>query len=278
MPGKVRLLIALLLLTAVSTAAAEVLNWWFTRDADYGLFVRTTWALIRCLAFLVVIWQVRRGRASAPPFTLILAITTLFALGRLLVPKHGTPSVLGIAIFAWVAVLCAIILLLLYRSAVVREYLSRHPSRLVFTAQGVEWKAMPPKRPPIPARLITARVAALTYSPLVVVAAAVALGRVFHGRIDLLNIVVPWLLGGMALAYLVGFLTLFVIRGKRWSRAALRWITLAVVAVDLPLCWLLLGMDGLIRDGGPLLVAALLVIVSLAGRPGSQAQPGSQPG
>jgi hypothetical protein len=267
MPGTVRLLIALLFLTAFSTAAAEVLNWWFTRDADYGLFVRTTWALIRSLAFLLVIWQVRRGRATAPPFALILAATTLFALGRLVIPKQGMPSTLGIAAFAWVALLSAVVLFLLYRSAEVREYLSRHPSRVVFTSKGVEWKAMPPRRPPIPGWLLTARVAALSYGPLVVVAAAVAMGRVFAGRVDLLTVVLPWLVGGLALAYVMGLLTIFLIRGKRWSATALLWLTLLVLAVDLPLCWLVLGVDGLVRDGGPLAVAALLALVGLARRP-----------
>lgn len=267
MPPKVRLLIALLFLTAISTAGAEVLNWWFTRDADYGLFVRTTWALIRSLAFLVVVWQVRRGRASAPPLTLILAVTTLFALARLVIPKAGMPSTLGIAAFAWIALLCALALLLLYRSAEVREYLSRHPSRVVFTTKGVEWKPVPPRRAPVPGRLITARVAALSYSPLVVVAAAVALGRVWDGRVDLLTIVLPWLAGGLALAYVIGLLTIFVMRGKRWASTALIWLTLLVLAADLPLCWLVLGTDGLIRDGGPLAVAALLVLLSVVRRP-----------
>ena len=267
MPGKVRLLIALLFLTALSTAAAEVLNWWFTRDADYGLFVRTTWALIRSLAFLLVIWQVRRGRSTAPPFALILAVTTLFALGRLLIPKAGTPSTLGIVAFAWVALLSLAVLLLLYRSAQVREYLSRHPSRMVFSAKGVEWKPVPPRRPPIPGRLLTARVAALSYGPLVVVAAAVAMGRVFAGRIDLISVVVPWLVGGLALAYVVGLLTIFLIRGKRWPATALLWLTVLVLAVDLPLCWLVLGVDGLVRDGGPLVVAALLALAAIVRRP-----------
>lgn len=263
MPAKVRLLIVLLIVTAFSTAAAEVLNWWFTRDADYGLFVRTTWALIRSLAFLVVIWQVRRARASAPPFALILAVTTLFALGRLLIPKSGMPSALGIAAFAWVTLMCAAVLVLLYRSREVRGYLSRHPSRVVFTRNGVEWKSMPPRRPPVPGRLITARVAALSYSPLVLVAAAVALGRVFDGHLELLSIVLPWFAGGLALAYVVGLLTVFVVRGKRWSVVTLLWLTLLVLAVDLPLCWLILGADGLVRDGAPLVVAAGLVVLSL---------------
>jgi hypothetical protein len=267
MPKAVRFLIVMLFVTALSAAAAEVLNWWFTRDADYGLFVRTTWALLRSLAFLVVIWQVYRGRAVAAPFTLILSITTLFALGRLLIPKHGMPTTLGVATFAWVALCCTAVLVLLYRSATVREHLTRHPSRLVFDRRGVQWRAAPPRRPPTPGWALTARVAALSYSPLVIVAAAVAMGRVFAGRLDLITIVFPWLAGGLALGYVVNVLTIFLVRGKRWSANLLLWLTVVVVVLDLFLCWLVLGVDGLVRDGGPLAVAGLLVLLGIARSP-----------
>jgi hypothetical protein len=41
-----------------------------------------------------------------------------------------------------------------------------------------------------------------------------------------------------------------------------------VLVIDLPLCWLLLGLDGLIRDGAPLVAAALLACYAVwrAGR------------
>jgi hypothetical protein len=264
MPRAVRFLIFMLVLTAASTVAAEVLNWWLTRNADYGLFVRTTWALLRSLGFLVVIWQVRRGRASAPPFALILSITTLFALGRLLIPKHGLPSTLGIVAFGWVALCCTVVLVLLYRWEAVRSHVSRPPSRLVFTSKGVEWAPVASRRPPTPGWAITARIAALSYSPLVIVAAAVAMGRVFAGRFDLLAVVSPWLAGGIALGYLVNLLSIFLVRGKRWAAGVLLWLTGLVLLLDLSLCWLVLGADGLIRDGGPLVVSALLVIFGIA--------------
>lgn len=267
MPKAVRFLIVMLFVTALSTAAAEVLNWWFTRDADYGLFVRTGWALLRSLAFLVVIWQVYRGRAAAAPFALILSITTLFALGRLLIPKHGVPTTLGIAAFAWVTICCAIVLVMFYRSPAVRDHLARHPPRLVFDRRGIQWREVPPRRPPTSGWALTARVAALSYSPLVVVAAAVAMGRVFDGRIDLITIVSPWLAGGLALGFVVNVLTIFLVRGKRWSANLLLWLTVLVVVLDLFLCWLVLGVDGLVRDGGPLAVAALLVLLGIARSP-----------
>jgi hypothetical protein len=41
------------------------------------------------------------------------------------------------------------------------------------------------------------------------------------------------------------------------------FLSLLVLAVDLPLCWLLLGSDGLLRDGGPLIASALLAMLAL---------------
>ncbi|MFG1952221.1 hypothetical protein [Micromonospora sp. NPDC048830] len=64
------------------------------------------------------------------------------------------------------------------------------------------------------------------------------------------------------------FCTAFLMRGRRWARRLLVAITLGVLAVDLPLCGWLLGVDGLVRDGGPLLAAAALALYGLwrAGR------------
>jgi hypothetical protein len=42
------------------------------------------------------------------------------------------------------------------------------------------------------------------------------------------------------------------------------WLSILVAVVDLPLCFVLLGADGLLRDGGPLLFAALLTLLALA--------------
>ncbi|MEO3775341.1 hypothetical protein ABGB16_00515 [Micromonospora sp. B11E3] len=68
---------------------------------------------------------------------------------------------------------------------------------------------------------------------------------------------------GWAMLRSLGFLLLI-----RWARRLLVAITLGVLAVDLPLCGWLLGVDGLVRDGGPLLAAAALALYGLwrAGR------------
>ena len=62
------------------------------------------------------------------------------------------------------------------------------------------------------------------------------------------------------------FCTAFLMRGKDWARGLLVVVTVAVLAVDLPLCWWLLGVDGLVRDGGPLVAAAALTLYGLRRR------------
>ena len=260
----IRLLQILLGATALATIAVELLNWAITDDGGWALLVRTTWALLRSLAFLVLIWQVDRGRTSAPPFALILCVTTLFALARLVVPKHGLPDPRGVAGFAIVALLCTIDLFLLYRSGALREHLTRHASRIVVTRKGVERRPMPPRRAPTPGWILTARVAVLSYSPLMLVGAAVALGQVFSGRVGALPLVVVWFVAGFAVSYATLLVVIFLVQGKRWATTALVVMSILVIVVGLPLCFLLLGADGLLRDGGPLVFAALLALLALA--------------
>jgi hypothetical protein len=40
-------------------------------------------------------------------------------------------------------------------------------------------------------------------------------------------------------------------------------VTLVVLAVSLPLCWVFLGLDGLVRDGAPLVAAAGIALFGL---------------
>jgi hypothetical protein len=248
-PLSVRILLVLLGVTAFATVAVELLNWWVTDDGGYSLAVRTGWALLRSVGFLVLIWQVRRGRAGAPPFALILAVTTLFALARLVVPRHGLPHPVGLAGFAVLASLCTAVLLLLYRSPTVRDYLAHRP-RL--------------KRPPVSGWILTARVAALSYGPLMLVGAAVAVGQLFAGRLGALPLIMAWFAAGIVLSYATLLITYFLVKGKRWATTALVILSLVALVIDLPLCWILLGSDGLLRDGGPLAAAALLAIFAIA--------------
>ncbi|MFC7246841.1 hypothetical protein ACFQO7_30560 [Catellatospora aurea] len=268
-PAAVRVLAVLLALTALATASVEWLNWYYAPDGGYPLFVRTGWALLRSLLFLVLIFHLWRGRHGAAPFGLILAVTTLFSLARLVVPKQGAPAVPGVIGFGVVAVLCLTVVLLLYRSVSVREYLARPKLRWWISRDGLTRKSMP-ARPQVPGWVLTTRVAVFSYSALMLVACVVAVGRLFDGDVTLLPVIVGWFVFALMVSYVALFLSIFLVKGKRWVRLQLVLLTLLVLVVHLPLCLALLGVDGLVRDGGPLLVAALLALWGLwrAGRNG----------
>jgi hypothetical protein len=261
-PRMVRALTGLLAATAAATVVVEVLNWAYAPEGGYGLAVRTSWALLRSIGFLLLIWHVRAGRAGARPFGLILAVTTVFAVGRLVVPRSGAPAPAGVIGFAALVVLCAAVVGLLYRSAEVSAYLSRPQTRLMVGRNGITRQPVRP-RPAVSGWLLTARVSAFTYSPLMLVPAFVAIGTIFDGRLAAVPAVVVWLAAGIAVSYAVLFASFFLLRGRRWARGMLIVVTVLVLLVDLPLCLWLLGLDGLIRDGGPLVVAAGLAMYGL---------------
>jgi hypothetical protein len=219
----------LLLLTALATAGVEALNWLFSDDAGFALFVRTGWAVLRSLGFLVLIWHVRRDRPGAWPFALVLTVTTVFALARLVIPRDGRPHIVGIIGFAVVTVLCIAVLLLVWRPGIIT-------------------------------RQVTVRIAAFSYSPLMLVASLVALGPVFGGRVEALPAVIVWFLAAIAVSYVVLFVAFFHRRARPWAHTALRLITLPVLAIHVPFTWWLLGTDGLLRDAAPLVIAAAVVL------------------
>lgn len=262
-PPAIRALSWLLAVTAVATVVVEVLIWWYADAAGYGMSVRTGWAVLRALGFLLLIRHVRIGRAGARPFGLILCVTTLFAVARLIVPKQGLPGFAGVLGFAVLLGLCTAVMLLLYKSPSVEAYLKRHPRRLTFDRDGIQLREVAPKRPPVPGWLLTVRVAGLAYGPLMLVAAAVAVGVLFTGRPQALPIIVGWFLAGLVTSYFMGLTTFFLIRGNRWPRSFMVVLTVFALAVQLTLCALLLGTDALVRDGGPLVFTALLVLYGL---------------
>ncbi|MEU5549571.1 hypothetical protein ABZ738_07360 [Micromonospora sp. NPDC047793] len=274
-PSAVRALTALLAVTAAATVVVEVLNWWYAPEQGFGLAVRTGWAMLRSFGFLLLIGHVRRGRTVARPLGLILAITTVFAVGRLIVPRQGVPSLPGLLGFALLTALCATVVWLLYRSPAIAGHLVRHRSRLVIDRSGISWRETPPRRPETNAWLLTSRVAAFTYSPLMLVPALVATAGIVDGRLIAVPAVLFWLGAGIATSYLVLFCTAFLLRGKRWAGTLLVVVSVAVLAVDLPLCWWLLGVDGLVRDGAPLVAAAVLAVygVRRAARVSTPASP-----
>ncbi|MEV0270231.1 hypothetical protein AB0H43_15740 [Hamadaea sp. NPDC050747] len=259
----VRLLQWLLAVTALATVVVEVLIWWYAQGGDWGLAVRTGWALLRSLGFLLLIRQVRLGRASARPFGLILCVTTLFAVARLVVPKQGLPAAPGVLGFLVLVLLCTAVLVLLYRSDELAAHLQRPPRRLVMDRSGLSLQHVEPKRPPVSGWLLTARVAGLAYGPLMLVPAIVAVGLVLDGRVTLVPVIAIWFIAALGMSYLMGIVTFFLLRGKRWPRPVVILLTLVALAVQLPLCWLLLDGDGLVRDGAPLVVTAGLALYAL---------------
>src|SRR4051794_29626484 len=252
-PRAVGALSLLLVLTAAATVVVEVLAFRYAPDHNAGFVVRTGWALVRTLAWLVLIAQVRRGRAAARPFGLILAVTTIFAVGRLIVPESGAPPLPGVAGFAALTVLCLLVVVLLYRHPAVTGHLTRR----------VRVPGLDPDRPPLSGWAWTVRVGALTYSPLMLVPALVSVGELGR-RPEWILAVVLWFAVALGLGFVVFPITLFAMRGGRTSRRAIVWITVLALVVTLPLCLILLGLDGLIRDGSPLVVAALLTSVALS--------------
>jgi hypothetical protein len=277
-PRAVCALTVLLIATAAATVGVELLNFWYAAEHGWGFGVRTVWALLRALGWLILISQVRKARASAKPLGLILAVTTIFAVGRLIVPAAGAPPAPGLIGFAVLTVLCVIVVVLLYRHPGIREHLVRHPKRIVLTQEGISWQEGTPRRAAAGAWALTARISAFTYSPLMLVPCLISVGEL-RARPQWILAVVFWFIAGFGVSYVVLFTSHFLLRGRRWARSLLLWLTLGVLAVDLPLCRILLGTDGLIRDGAPLVAAALLTLYALwrsrrpagaePGRPGS---------
>ncbi len=261
-PRVLGVLTTLLVATAAATVVVEVLNYWYAPEHGFGLAVRTGWALLRTLGWLLLIRQVRRSRAVARPLGLILAVTTVFAVGRLVVPRSGLPPLPGVLGFAVLLILCVTVVALLYRHPVVRDHLVRHPNRLVLTRQGLRIQEAAPRRAPVTGWLLTARIASFTYSPLILVPCLISFAEV-PARPQWLLAVMFWLVLGIGVSYAVLLGTYFLLRGRPGARRFLGWLTVFVLAWDLPLCYFLLGVDGLIRDGAPLLAAAVLTWYAL---------------
>ncbi|WP_436521298.1 hypothetical protein [Actinoplanes sp. HUAS TT8] len=257
-PRPVRALTALLIATAVATLVVELLNFWYAPDHGVGFAVRTGWALVRTLGWLILIAQVRRSRATAKPLGLILAMTTLFAVGRLIVPTSGRPALPGLISFGVLTVLCVTVVTLLYRHPGIDAHLVNQPRRPVLTREGLSFREAPPGDPWV----LTARLASFSYSPLMLVPALVAVGTLRH-RLEWTFAVILWILAGIAVSYAALLCAFFLGRGSHRARTTLVGVTLAVLAFDLPLCAVLLGLDGLIRDGAPLVVAAGLTLYAL---------------
>jgi hypothetical protein len=257
-PRTVRAFTALLIATAAATVVVEGLSFRYAPDHGVGFTVRTAWAFARTLGWLVLISQVRRARATAKPLGLILTMTTLFAVGRLIVPPAGRPPLPGLIGFGVLTLLCLTVVVLLYRHPALDAHLVHQPRRPVLTREGLSFREAPPSDPWV----LTARLASFSYSPLMLVPALIAAGTLRH-RPEWALAVIFWILSGIAVSYVALLCAIFLGRGSRRARTTLIWVTLMVLAFDLPLCRVLLGLDGLIRDGSPLVVAAALTLYAV---------------
>jgi hypothetical protein len=242
----------LILVTAAATVVVDIANLAYSTEAGAGLAVRTCWALLRALGFLFLMREVRFGRLSARPLGLILAATTVFAMARLAQPRDDgfLPAWQMIFGLTLLTALCGAVVWQLYRSPGVEAHLTRRPPR---------------RR--MPAWVLTARVAALSYGPLLLVPCVIAITTLFgEPRVNhavAVTLIAAWLTGTVVLALLTSIISFAVLFGKRWARVLLAGISLLVLVAQPTLCWLLLGVDSVIRDGVPLMIAAVLCLVGL---------------
>ena len=263
-----RWLRALIFVTAVATVVVDLGNLHYADSGGWSLAVRTVWALARAVGFLFLARAVRYGRMSAKPFGLILAATTVFAVFRLAEPKSGHLLPPGPVIAGVLALilLCGAIVALLYRSDAVHEHLSARQARRHLDP----WA-------------LTARVAALAYTALLVVPFLVAIGAVLHDRAGPLGpaLITVWAGLCVVTAAVVPVSSLLVLYANRLARFFLGLFSVFLMIAQPVLCVLLLGRDGLVRDGAPMVLATLVALHALwrsRGRPSGyrlprQAQP-----
>jgi hypothetical protein len=240
-------------LTAAAVVVVEALNLLSVDEPGFSLLVRSVWALLRVVGFLLLMRAVRYGRAGSRPFGLILAITTVFAVARLAEPREGNivPEAAVVIGFVALTLLCSAVVWLLYRSAAVDEHLSGRPVRRH-----------------VPGWVLTARIAALSYGALIVVPLLVAVGTIWGDdrRLPLgptAALLGTWFALFLALAFILPLGSFFVVLGKPWARWLVGILSVVVLVAQPLLCYLLLGFDGLLRDGVPLVITVLVGLYAL---------------
>jgi hypothetical protein len=247
-----RRLRTLIVITALTVIVVESLNILSVDEPGFSLFIRSMWAALRVIGFLFLMRAVRFGRAAAKPFGLILAVTTVFAVARLAEPREGTlvPPFAVVIGFVVLLVECTAIVVMLYKSSAVHEHLSARPVRRH-----------------IPGWVLTARVAVLAYAALVLIPFLVAVGTLFGDSRLPLTVAVPimggWLFLFLVLTFIVPLSSFFVVLGKGWARWVIGSVSIIVMVAQPLFCYALLGLDGLLRDGVPLIITALIGLVAL---------------
>ena len=243
----------LIAVTAVAIVVVEAINLVASDEPGFSLVVRTVWALLRVVGFLVLMRAVRYGRAAARPFGLILAVTTAFAVFRLTEPRQGSlmPRTEILVGWAVLAVLCAAVVVLLYRSDAVAAHLAARPVRRH-----------------VPGWVLTARVAVLAYGALVLVPLLDGVGTLFsderrHPVPQTASLLFVWTLLFVLVGVVLPLGSFFVLMGKRWARWLLGLVSVVVLAFQPLLCYAVLGPDGLLRDGVPMILTVVVALVAL---------------
>jgi hypothetical protein len=242
----------LIALTAAAVIVVEAVNLLSVDEPGFSLLVRTAWALVRVIGFLFLMRSVRYGRAISKPFGLILSVTTVFAVARLSQPRTGNllPATTVVAGFVVLTLLCSAVVWMLYKSPAVHEHLSAKPVRRH-----------------VPGWVLTARVAVLAYGALLLVPFIVAVGTLFGARRQplLLSLVLlgAWFALFLAVTFILPFGSFFVVVGKGWARWLAGTLSVVVLVAQPVLCYLLLGPDGLIRDGVPMIVTVFVGLLAL---------------
>jgi hypothetical protein len=242
----------LIAVTAAVVVVVEAVNLLVTDEPGGALYVRTMWALLRVIGFLFLMRAVRWGRAAARPFGLILAVTTVFSVARLAAPRHGNllPPALVITGFVALAVLCGLIVWTLYRSPAIQDHLATRPVRRH-----------------IPGWVLTARVTVLAYGALLLVPFLVAVGTAFSERRQPVPVTVVllavWFGLFLVVAFVIPLASFLVVMGKRWARWLVGGLSIVLLVAQPFLCYALLGVDGLVRDGIPMVIVVLVGLYAL---------------
>jgi hypothetical protein len=183
----------------------------------------------------------------------------VFAVARLAEPRQGSPIppvtvTVGLVVLTG---LCAAVVWHLFRSPAVAEHLSGRPVRRH-----------------VPGWVLTARVAAVSYGALTLVPLLVAFGTLFGDRrfspLVTLVLLGVWSALFLVIAFVLPFASFFVMLGKRWARWLVGSLSVLVGVLQPALCLTLLGFDGLLRDGVPMIITVALGLYALhrsRGRP-----------
>lgn len=247
---------AAVIVTLLSSDATEPLG------GTGALVIRAVWALIRAIGLLLVARPLARGSATARGVAIVLAVSTVFNAFRLSTSGITNSAVTNVLLAA-AAVMCLLVVVLLVAVPPVRAHLTSKP--------GEKRRFLRPA-PDEPTWVLTARPLAASLLPCLTVPLLVGLAALLGGDISesfgtaRAVLSVPALVVQavliLVMSTVLGYALLGIGRvpGTRWVVAV---FAIIVVATQPLICWLVLGIDGLIRDAVPAVLASVLVLYGL---------------